>query len=157
MLEVGADARAIEQWVEVAGDHGFAFTADTCTAPTASLEFMRKTFGFIDSGEPHIIASAFCFGREDVIPRMFSKLASQLNLTQTDCPKFHYYLDRHIQLDGDEHGPAAIELVESLCNHDPVKIHEAEQAAIQALKARIKLWDDVAYIIQHESHLYSHS
>jgi hypothetical protein len=157
MLEVGADARAIEQWVEVAGGNGFAFAAEICSAPTASLEFMKKTFEFIDSGEPHIIASAFCFGREDIIPRMFTRLAGQLNLTKTDCPKFHYYLDRHVRLDSDQHGPASIALVESLCNHDPVKIHEAEHAAIRALTARIKLWDNVAYVIQHESHLHSHS
>ena len=126
-------------------------------APDASLEFMRQTFDIIDSGEAHKIASAFCFGRETIIPQMFTGLAEQLNLTKADCPKFHYYLDRHIHLDGEEHGPASVALVEDLCDHDPVHIHEAEQAALKAIRARIKFWDDVAHIIQYESHLYQHN
>jgi hypothetical protein len=156
MLEVGADANLIEEWVDAVTDAGYEFAIGHCVVPPASSEFMRKTFSFIDSGEPHIIAAAFCFGREDVIPSMFTRLASQLNITRMDCPKFHYYLDRHIELDGDEHGPAAIAMVEDLCDHDPVHIHEAEQAAISALKARIKLWDDVAHIIQHEAYTWKH-
>jgi hypothetical protein len=59
-------------------------------------------------------------------------------------------------LDGDEHGPASIRMVEDLCDNDPVHIHEAEQAAISALRARIKLWDDVQAIIENDAHLYKH-
>jgi hypothetical protein len=73
-----------------------------------------------------------------------------------NCPKFFYYLERHIELDGDEHGPASLALVEDLCDHDPVHIHEAEQAACVALRARIKLCNDEADIIQNQSHLYLH-
>ena len=117
---------------------------------------MNQTFSFIESGEPHIIAAAFCFGRETLIPDMFIKLAEQLNLTKTDAPKFHYYLERHIQIDGEEHGPASIELIETLCDHDPIHIHEAEQAALKAIEARIKLWDDVANAIENNLHELRH-
>jgi hypothetical protein len=156
MLEVGADANLIEEWTEAVQENGFHWAAENAVAPPASLEFMRRTFEFIDSAEPHIIAGAFCFGRETIIPQMFTRLAEQFNLTRTDCPKFHYYLDRHIHLDGEEHGPASIALVEDLCDHDPVHIHEAEQAACRALRARIKLWDDVQRIIETQSHLHTH-
>jgi hypothetical protein len=88
---------------------------------------------------------------------MFTNLAKQLNLTKTDCPKFHYYLERHIHLDGEEHGPASLAMIEDLCDHDPVHVHEAEQAAIKALRARIKLWDDVTDVIKNHSHLHRHS
>lgn len=157
MLEVGADANVIEEWVDGVTANGYHWAADNCVAPDASLEFMRQTFDIIDSGEAHMIASAFCFGRETIIPQMFTRLAEQLNLTKADCPKFHYYLDRHIHLDGEEHGPASVALVEDLCDHDPVHIHEAEQAALKAIRARIRLWDRVAYIIQNEAHLYQHN
>lgn len=157
MLEVGADANAIEKWVDSVTLHGFNFSLENCHVPTASAQFMQKTFDFIDSGEPHIIAGAFCFGRETVIPKMFIKLAEQLNITKMDCPKFHYYLERHIHIDGEEHGPASLAMVEDLCDHDPVHIHEAEQAAIRAILARIKLWDDVTEIIKTQKHLYEHS
>lgn len=156
MLEMGADANVIEEWVEAVTDNGFQFALETCTLPPAASEFMQKTFGFIDTAEPHIIAAAFAFGREDIIPAMFRKVVEQLNITKQDCPKFFYYLERHIEIDGDSHGPASLALVEDLCDHDPVHIHEAEQAAIAAIKARIKLWDDVQDLIQNKEHLYRH-
>ena len=48
-------------------------------------------------------------------------------------------------------------MVETLCEHDPVKIHEAEQAALMALDARIRLWDRVYDIINdpEEMQIYS--
>jgi hypothetical protein len=157
MLEVGADADIIEKWVNAVSANGVNWALENCEAPVASIEFMQETFDLIGTGEPHIIAAAFAFGRETIIPKMFTRLAEQLNLTVHDCPKFHYYLQRHIQVDGEEHGPASLSLVEDLCDHDPVHIHEAEQAAIRALKARIKLWDKVLHIIQNESDQYTHN
>lgn len=156
MLEVGADANVIEEWVNSVESMGVYSAFDEVAVPAASLEFMKRTFDFIQTGEPHIIASAFCFGRETVIPAMFSKIAEQLKITRLECPKFHYYLERHIQVDGEEHGPASVRLVEDLCDHDPVHIHEAEQAAIEALKARIKLWDDITDIIQNNPTAFRH-
>jgi hypothetical protein len=74
---------------------------------------------------------------------MFSKLLKQINISETDAPKFHYYLQRHIEVDGDEHGPMAEHLVNYFCKDDPFLIHEAEQAAIAAIKARIKFFDEI--------------
>ncbi|MBX2996164.1 MAG: DUF3050 domain-containing protein [Bdellovibrionaceae bacterium] len=157
MLEVGADANQLEEFVEQVRDLGFRDAIDSASVPPASAHFMRKTFQFIDSGEAHIVAAAFCFGRETIIPEMFTKLTKSLNISKLDCPKFHHYLERHIAVDGEEHGPASIELVESLCNHDPVHIHEAEQAALEAIDARIKLWDDVLNVIQNEKGTWRHN
>ncbi len=154
MLEIGADARPIESWVKNVAVQGFYGAAEHCEVPSPALKFMNSTFEFIDTGEPHIIAGAFCFGRETIIPRMFTRLAEQLNITKTDCPKFHYYLERHIHVDGDEHGPASLAMVEDLCDHDPVKIHEAEQAALRAIRARITLWDDVQKVLESKNHKY---
>jgi hypothetical protein len=154
MLEVGADAKMIESWVDNVAIQGYRGAAETCEVPTPSLKFMNTTFGFIETNRPHIVAGAFCFGRETIIPRMFTRLAEQLNITRADCPKFHYYLDRHIQIDGEEHGPASLTMVEDLCDHDPVKIHEAEQAALTAIRARITLWNDLQKIIENKDHRY---
>jgi hypothetical protein len=155
MLEVGADADLIEQWTDHVQIHGFYWAAENCVVPTPSLKFMHTTFELISSNEPHMIAAAFCFGRETIIPNMFTRIASQLNLTKLDCPKLHYYLERHIEVDGGEHGPASLALVEDLCDHDPVHIHEAEQAACIALRARIQLWDDVMEVIKNKD--YTHN
>ena len=52
-----------------------------------------------------------------------------------------YYLERHIELDGGEHGPLALELISNLCNDDNQKWREVEETAITCLVARKKLWD----------------
>lgn len=105
-------------------------------------KFMRNTFGTINRG-PHCVAASFAYGRETIIPDMFTRLLTQLNISRLEAPKFHYYLQRHIEVDGDEHGPMSEHLVEYFCDDDPIKIHEAEQSAISAIKARIEFFNDI--------------
>ena len=157
MLEVGADGKDFESFIERVRYDGFREAIEYSNVPAASQKFMEDTFTFIETGEAHIIAAAFCFGRETLIPDMFTRLSTQLNLTKDQAPKFHYYLERHIQVDGEEHGPASIELIETLCDHDPVHIHEAEQAALHAIESRIRLWNDVATAIENDSDILRHN
>ena len=157
MLEVGADGKDFEDFIESVRYEGFRNSVQEISIPYASKRFMEETFSFIETGEPHIIAAAFCFGRETLIPGMFNSIAESLNISKTDAPKFYYYLDRHIHLDGDEHGPASVRLIETLCENDPVHIHEAEQAALRAIDARIRLWDDVLNIIKNEKDEWRHA
>ena len=157
MLEIGANGRNFEAFIERVRNYGFDEAMGNAQVPPASASFMRTTFSFIHTKKPHVIAGAFAFGRETLIPDMFTSLLNQMKVTEHDAPKFHYYLQRHIDIDGGEHGPAALHMVETLCEHDPVKIHEAEQAALNAIDARIRLWDKVYAIINDpdETALYS--
>ena len=104
--------------------------------------FLKTTFNIIDSNEPHKIASAFTFGREDLIPDMFTAIVKEYN-TDNKLDKFVYYLERHIELDGGEHGPLALQLIADLCGSDEKKWEEVEVTAIESLIARKKLWDVV--------------
>ena len=103
-------------------------------------DFLKSTFDVINSEKAHKIAAAFTFGREDLIPDMFTAIVEEYN-TNNKLDKFVYYLERHIELDGGEHGPLALQLVSDLCGNDEVKWREAEEAAIESLVARKKLWD----------------
>jgi hypothetical protein len=117
---------------------------DGTALPAGVREFVGTTFDFIETGAPHVIAAAFTYGREDVIPDMFRRLVRQL---AADAPpqwrKFLYYLERHIEVDGDSHGPIAHRLIASLCGNDANKWCEANRAARRALEARIRLWDSI--------------
>lgn len=75
---------------------------------------------------------------------MFSSLLSKLGINREQAPSFHYYLERHIHLDGDEHGPMALRLVNAMCkDDDSVLLHQALASAEEALLSRRRLWDQV--------------
>ena len=111
--------------------------------PEPSRAFMKDTFGLLKQGDAHRVAASFSFGRENVIPGMFNSLLTRLGIGEERAPIFHYYLKRHAELDGDEHGPAALRLVATLCGDDPAKLAEAVESAKEALASRVRLWDSV--------------
>ena len=116
---------------------------------TPVLEFIQFTMEVINSNKPHCIASAFTFGREDVIPDMFLEIVSQSQTQDNDKTygKLLYYLNRHIELDGDEHGPISLKMVAELCGEDTTKWEEVLETAKDALKFRLKLWDHITEAI----------
>lgn len=141
MNEMGIDTDYINHFIE-------DFTLESKEAifkeyliPIEIKRGIQQTFDFIDPKKPHIAASAFCFGRENIIPKMFQSLLDRFGIQEKDAPLFHYYLSRHIQLDGEVHGPMAIKMVSFTCADNDQKWKEATDAAKKALKARISLWD----------------
>jgi len=109
---------------------------------------MRTSFGFIETGEAHVVVAAFTFGREHIIPLMFRALLERMNITEQQAPAFSYYLQRHIQMDEESHGPLTLLLLNELCGSDPVRQAEAEAAACDAISARIRFWDGVLQAIE---------
>ena len=107
--------------------------------------FLDFTFRVIDEGKSHEIAAAFTFGREDLIPSMFTAILKnfQINLPQTDLSKLIYYFERHIELDADDHGPMAMKMITELCGTDSQKWSDVEAISILALEKRIGLWDAI--------------
>ncbi|MES2557247.1 MAG: DUF3050 domain-containing protein [Bacteroidota bacterium] len=117
--------------------------------PEAAKQFLQFTFEVIETGKPHVIAAVFTFGREDLIPGMFHTIVGDINNRFPDqVGIFKYYLDRHIEVDGDHHSLLALQMVETLCGNDDTKWNEALVYVERALKSRIALWDGVLAHIQ---------
>jgi hypothetical protein len=157
MQEVNADTQKIENLVEnLSNITGIQNQLDAADLKPAERDFLKFTFQVIQSNEPHKIAAAFTFGREDLIPDMFIEIINQSNKGEKNkYPKLTYYLERHIELDGDEHGPLSLEMVQELCGEDDQKWEEALAVAKAALKQRIKLWDEIAQEIREKQTVFS--
>jgi hypothetical protein len=113
-------------------------------APPAVMAFVRQTMDLARSAPLHRLAAAFALGREDVIPTMFIRLLEELAAAEPGrYGRFLYYLRRHIDLDGDSHGPATLCLVERICAGDPLRLREALDTAAVCLEARVRLWDAI--------------
>lgn len=74
---------------------------------------------------------------------MFRSLLKRMGIGRQQAPLFHLYLERHIDLDGDSHGPMSLRMLDMLCGGDPDTVREAEAAAREAIEARLRLWDAV--------------
>jgi Protein of unknown function (DUF3050) len=149
MQDAGADTRHIQRFVSaMQSGNGVSEALIRAEAASAVRAFVETTFAIIRSDKPHAVASAFTFGREDLIPEMFTPLVSELGTRWPGkLDTFIFYLKRHIEFDAEEHGPLALELVSELCGDDAEKWEEAEQSAMKALQARLNLWDAVAEAI----------
>jgi hypothetical protein len=122
-------------------------------APDEAKLFVRDTFHVISGEKLHCIAAAFTFGREDLIPEMFKGFVRDLNRDLAgDLDTFLWYLERHIEVDGEEHGPMALRMIAELCGDDHAKWSEAEDAAVFALESRLRLWDGIAARVHAAAH-----
>lgn len=145
MAEVGASPDGALTFARTAARDGLnaALQQNGALVPVASRRFMEETFAFIATDKPHVVAAAFALGREHIIPPMFRALLSRMAIDATTAPAFHYYLERHIHLDEDHHGPLSLLMLNALCAGDPLRIAEAEESARRAMQARIHFWDGV--------------
>lgn len=143
MEEIGADTRPVRSFLKAVKKRGVASALKRAEMPEPSRRFVATTFKFLDTGKPHVVAAAFALGREQVIPGMFRSLLAKTGISKTKAPLFHYYLERHIHLDDELHGPLSLSLLRQLCGDSSRKRQAAAKAAQQAVTARIMLWDGV--------------
>ena len=153
MRECGASTLAIESLITRLQEGAvWSLALAMSGAPEPAYRFVQSTFATIEGGKLHAIAAAFTFGREDLIPDMFrgfirdqdARLSGRLGTLR-------WYLDRHIEVDGEDHGPMALQMVSELCGNDAAKWDEAAEAAELALRARIALWDGIAASLEQEA------
>lgn len=143
MREAGADGRAIDA-VLARVEKGDGPDRALQSAPDVARRFCTVTFDLVQRGSLPAIAAAFTLGREDVIPAMFTQLVADLHARhEGGLPTLVDYLDRHVHLDGERHGPMSMRLLECVCGNDDAAWEDAAQGAEAALRARLLLWDGI--------------
>lgn len=145
MNQMGSDTSDIESLLSnIQGEatiHDVIAKADLHSNIKSFLDF---TFDIALYAPIHVKAAVFTFGREDLIPSMFMQLLQQLHSeTPNMVSTFKYYIERHIEVDGDHHSHLALDMVSALCGDDDQKWSEAREAAKKALQIRYLLWDAV--------------
>jgi hypothetical protein len=145
MVQAGADTNSINSFIEALQDGAdFQQAFETANTPEAARRFVDFTFDVINSGKSHLQAAIFTFGREDLIPGMFHSIINDMYKDQPEHVSiFKYYLDRHIEVDGDHHSHLALQMIANLCGDNEEFWIQAEQVTIDCLKMRIALWDGV--------------
>lgn len=143
MQQCGADTRGIDQFISTLQSTGSLSTALASSGtPSAAAAFVNYTFQIIHSNQAHLQSAIFTFGREDLIPGMFMAMVNDIHARfPNNIATFKYYLERHIEVDGDHHSQLALAMTTRLCGNNEAYWAAAETAIVQSLQQRIALWD----------------
>lgn len=154
MDQCGADTSVVLRFIQTLRETGSLQEAyQAAGVPAAAREFVDFTFGIISSKQSHLQSAAFTFGREDLIPGMFISIVGDLNAKfPGQLSLMKYYLERHIEVDGDHHSHLALEMTAELCADHAAYWEAAEAVTVASLKQRIHLWDAVYQQITGISH-----
>lgn len=144
MKEIGADTRQIEHFISLLRQGESVERAlDLAPASYPIHRFVHSTMRTVTDGNVYQVLGSFFFGREHVIPEMFRSLLENWSMDESDAQMFVHYLNRHIELDGETHGPAAARIMNDLTQGNEHALRQLEHAAADAIDARIRLWDSL--------------
>ena len=143
MAEAGADTSVIGAFIDrLRAKQPVLQAISDVNVPAPAAEFVRLTWNFIQNAPVHAQAAAFAFGREDLIPDMFQRVVG-VNERLGSLDTFVDYLARHIEVDGEEHTPMAMQMLADLCGDDDAKWAECAETINLALAARARLWEGI--------------
>ena len=144
MKEAGASTASIDNFLTQLKISDVFTALQSSKAHQAAIDFVTNTFKALESAPPHIAATMFTLGREEIIPDMFRKIVGEINKSSNGKLKsLIYYLDRHIGLDEDEHTPAALKMIKELCNKDESKWEQTVECGKSVMQSRITFWDGI--------------
>lgn len=145
MKQCGADSSKIEIFTKTlksTGDFDVSFSESQ--TPKEAVEFVDFTFNIIKSQKAYLQSAIFTFGREDLIPGMFISIINEIHKNfPNEISIFKYYIERHIEVDGEHHSHLALKMTANLCKENELLWREAEEAIITSLEKRIELWNGV--------------
>jgi len=145
MKQCGADISKIEIFIaELKNNSDFNTAFAKSQTPKEASEFVDYTFKIIKSNKPYLQSAIFTFGREDLIPGMFISIINEIHKKfPKDISIFKFYIERHIEVDGEHHSQLALQMTANLCQENSLFWKEAEEAVIKSLERRIALWDGI--------------
>lgn len=97
----------------------------------------------MSSNDVHKIAAYFYYGREDPIPKMFQNFLNNMDKDESCYQYMRFYLQRHVDVDGSDHGPSSLKLLDQLSDGSKRKHKEIVREGIMAVKMRHRFWNGI--------------
>ena len=149
MKEIGASTRQIDAFIgHVRSGQEVDVALPLVSAPAPVAQFVRTTVDMARNAPTCEVLGSFFYGREHSIPKMFQSLLDNWTIDPRSAPTFVYYLQRHIQLDSDAHGPAVEGIIAEVMDDLQVSRAAFFQSALRAIELRIALWDGLALALE---------
>ncbi|WP_141064929.1 DUF3050 domain-containing protein [Pseudomonas lactucae] len=149
MAEVGASTMVINRFIALQRNGLEASSAlHRLDVPAGVSRLVTDTLHIARHAPTHCVAAAFFHSRESVIPTLFERILHSDGFVHHQAPTLCRYLRRHIELDAQDHAPAARLLLERLVGADPTYPSQADDAALAAVESRIRFWDEVRASLQ---------
>jgi len=149
MKKVGANTKPIYDFLELLQMQSWHNALEQSYLPTAIKNFVRFTFEIIEKNDTCLQAAVFTFGREDLIPDMFMAIVRDIQHSEKSLDLFSYYLQRHIEIDGEHHSHLAMSMTATLCQHKNKE--EISKYVVEALQKRAELWTAILETIKINS------
>ncbi|HEV7491581.1 MAG TPA: DUF3050 domain-containing protein [Rhodanobacteraceae bacterium] len=144
MAEVGADTTQFKHFLAlIASGIDPVDAMRAAGVPEHVRSFVAHTLRTAAHASTLTVMASFFHGRENVIPQMFTALLQRWHIAEVGAPMFVFYLKRHIEVDGETHGPMAQQIIERATGGDSGNQDLVMHAAIESVRARIALWDGV--------------
>lgn len=151
MRECGCDTSRVEKFVQLIQNNVSVEEAlAEANIPMGARDFVKTTFEVIRTEKHHVLAAVFTHGREDLIPDMFLSIVKEMQLQFPEqLETFVYYLERHIEVDGDHHSILAQQMTKELINNSVELEQESLQYVVKSLRARVALWNSILVQIEN--------
>jgi hypothetical protein len=145
MQQMGASTQLMDELLQtIQSGKSINDAIELSKLPIQVKQFLQFTFDIAQHAPLHVKAAVFTFGREDLIPDMFTQILNEIYKEHPNKVSiFKYYIERHIEVDGGHHSHLALEMVSELCGEDNQKWEEATLASVKSLQMRAQLWDAI--------------
>ncbi|MDG1930247.1 MAG: DUF3050 domain-containing protein [Flavobacteriaceae bacterium] len=143
MEEIGANTAPINALVSaIQNGTPWRTALSEAAIPNEIKSFIDFSLTTATQAPVHVVASVFTYGREDLIPDLFIAIIKEMAQEKgSGYDTLVYYFERHIEVDSEEHGPMAQQMIQELCGDNTQLWEQANDAAQEALQKRLSLWD----------------
>ena len=141
MRIIGVDTKPILSMVSHFKKNSYSRTyINSLNIPICAKRFITHDISIAKSRSLPRIVGVFCFGKETIIPSMFKQIIKAIPKRGNSV--LVNYFDRHIEIDGERHGPLAKKIFSEVCKKKSDR-NLAYLEAIKALKLRESMWNDI--------------